>query len=244
MTLLFFFLVAIFFAVLFKKRRAALVLLAFLAFHLILSGGGVFTRWAMQDLQRAPRIGTPEWKSRNAIVVLGFGTVKWAAPESVSSASFAYARLFEALRLYQSCKKASNFCRLIVSGGDPLHNGESEGEVMARELAAAGADPEDIVTESKSNNTFQNARFSAPLLEGFDKIYLVTSGLHMRRAMLYFSHFVKGIEPAPADRMQTLLSFIPISPNLIYFDFAMHEYIGMLMYRIYNFMGWNPPKVT
>lgn len=243
MTLLFFFLVAIIAAVLFNKRRTALWLLVFLSVHLVLSGGGIFTRWALRDLQRAPRVENPEWKERNAVVILGFGTVKWTAPESVSSASFAYARLFEGLRLYRSCKSAKKDCRILVSGGDPMRNGQTEAAVMARELESAGVEADDLIVEDKSNNTFQNAKYSAPRLQEFDRIYLVTSGLHMRRAQLFFDHFIKGSRPAPADRMEALFSVIPISPNLIYFDFAMHEYIGALTYYVYNFMGWNPKPV-
>lgn len=237
MTLLFIVLLAIIAALLLKRQRTALLLLTFLCIHLILSGGGLFTSWMLGDLQRDSR-AMPAWGKRNAIVILGFGTVKWPKSDLVTSASFAYPRLMEGLRLYKSC---SGECKILVTGGDPMGNGETEGDVMARELIGAGAKTADLIVENKSRNTFQNARNSAPLLEGYDRIYLVTSGVHMRRAKLFFNHFVGEVQPAPADHMRALKVFIPISPNLIYFDFAMHEYLGILQYRIYNWMGWNPP---
>lgn len=243
MTMLFVFLVAILVSVYFNKRRWSLLLIALLAVQLILSGSGIVTRTLLENLQTAPRLDPPNWKERNAIVVLGFGTVKWTSPVSVTSASFAYARIFEGLRLYQSCVKAAKVCRILVTGGDPMRNGEAEGDVMARELVAAGASAQDLIIENKSNNTFQNAKFSAPLLAGFDRIYLVTSGVHIPRAMTFFTHFLNGVTPAPADRMNSLQTILPVSPNLIYFDFAVHEYAGILTYHIYNFMGWNPPHI-
>jgi hypothetical protein len=44
----------------------------------------------------------------------------------------------------------------------------------------------------------------------FDKLFLVTSGLHLRRALLYFGHF--GVYPTPcaADRITPLLSILPL----------------------------------
>ncbi len=244
MTALFIFLTAILAAVYFNKRRWSLVLVALLAIHLMLSGSGIVTRTLLRNLQTAARIDPPEWRTRNVVVVLGFGTVKWTSPESVTSASFAYARLFEGLRLYKDCVKTAKVCRLLVSGGDPMRNGEAEADVMARELESAGVPKGDLIIENKSNNTFQNAKYSAPLLEGFDRIHLVTSGVHMRRAMTFFTHFIRDVTPAPADRMNSLLTILPVSPNLIYFDFAVHEYAGMLTYHVYNWMGWNPPPVS
>lgn len=124
-----------------------------------------------------------------------------------------------------------------------MRNGKTEADVMATELQWAGVSVQDLLVETESTNTFENARNTAPMLKGYEKIYLVTTGIHMKRAMLFFKHFVTSIDPAPADKMQAFVTIIPISPNLIFFDFALLEYLGILQYKIYNLMGWNPPKV-
>lgn len=241
MTLLFLFILTILAALFLQFRKTTLGLLIFLVAHLLLSGGGIFPHFALNDLQSYPRLQQPEWKTRNAIVILGFGTVKWE--DEVYSTTLAYARLFEGLRLYSSCIKASADCKVLVSGGDPMGNDQAEASVMARELESAGVPRQDMIIEAKSNNTFQNARFSAPLIEKYDQIYLVTSGFHMKRAMLYFKHFVKEISAAPADRLNARVTYIPVTSNFVYFDFALHEYLGIIRYKYYNWMGWNPPQV-
>ena len=74
----------------------------------------------------------------------------------------------------------------------------------------------------------------------FDKLFLVTSGLHLRRALLYFGHF--GVYPTPcaADRITPLLSILPVGYNFAIADFAAHEYVGIVRYYVYNLLGWNP----
>ena len=44
-----------------------------------------------------------------------------------------------------------------------------------------------------------------------------------------------------ANAGSRLLSILPIGYNFAVADLAAHDYIGMLRYYIYNFLGWNPP---
>ena len=73
---------------------------------------------------------------------------------------------------------------------------------MARELKEIGVAENDLLAESKSNHTFQNAQFSSAILESksFDQTIIVTSGVHMSRSMLYFSHFIDKPVAAPAEQ--------------------------------------------
>jgi len=109
-------------------------------------------------------------------------------------------------------------------------------------MVQLGAADTDILLERRSMNTFQNAEFTEAILrqQRFDKLFLVTSGLHLPRALLYFSYF--GIYPTPcaADYIVPQMSIFPIGYNFTIADLAAHEYIGMLRYYIYNFLGWNP----
>jgi hypothetical protein len=57
---------------------------------------------------------------------------------------------------------------------------------------------------------------------------------------LYFSYFRIYPIPCAADYIAPQMSVLPISYNLTIADIAAHEYIGMLRYYIYNFLGWNP----
>lgn len=112
---------------------------------------------------------------------------------------------------------------------------------MAHEWESIGIPREDLLVEGESHNTFQNAQFSAAPLttQGFDRVVLVTSGVHLRRAMLYFGHFGVMPLPAPADHLTALRSPLPLSPNFAFLDIALHEYLGVWRYRLYEAMGRN-----
>lgn len=182
----------------------------------------------------------PAWGKRNAIIVLGAGTVV-AKHHCIKPTFISYSRMLEAAKLYFSCKKSSDTCIIIPSGGDPAHHGESEAETIQTELLALNVAPQDIIIEPNSNNTFQNAENTYAILKThlFDSLILVTSGIHMRRSLLYFSFFAINPQPAPSDYMTAINSIVPLGYNFALFDFTMHEYVGMARFYVYNFFGWN-----
>ena len=105
-------------------------------------------------------------------------------------------RLLTAVRLHRRLHVP-----ILLSGGQVYADTGAEAKIASRILAGLGVAPEDILVETRSVNTTQNARFSAEILRerGFTRPILVTSAFHMRRAMLNFSK--QGIEavPYPAD---------------------------------------------
>lgn len=238
------FLLATFVPLIFGKRRIALLLLCCTAVTLWGFGSGGPARFALARLQTSPRLERPLWKERNAIVVLGVGTVRWTESEVVTTQVPGIPRVAEAARLYLDCKKTKSVCVILTSGGDPSGTGHPEASVMAEELVALGVERADLLVEPKSQNTFQNARFSAELLAAghFDQVTLVTSGVHLERSRLYFAHFSGEVVPAPADHLQVRLTTLPRSAGFLYFDTAAHEFLGIWRYHVYNRMGWNPPR--
>ena len=58
---------------------------------------------------------------------------------------------------------------------------------MADRAAAAGVPETAITIEDNSRSTLENARNSAPFLEGKDKILLVSDGYHLWRGALSFA---------------------------------------------------------
>lgn len=84
---------------------------------------------------------------------------------------------------------------ILVSGGQVYSDSGAEAEISARVLKSLGVTEEKIITETKSVNTTQNARYCAKILrdKGFEKPVLVTSAFHMNRAMLNFK--LCGYEP-------------------------------------------------
>jgi len=174
-----------------------------------------------------------------AIVLLGAGTE--SAPGGVEVGALAFGRVVEALQLYVACKRVNSVCYLLITGVVFEDPGATETAVYAARLTQMGVAPADLLLEQCSLNTFQNAQFTVPILDahGVDQVVLVTSGMHLRRALLYFGHFgVKG-RPARADYVAVRSSVVPMSYNFLVADLAVHEYIGVARYSVYQFMGWN-----
>ncbi len=185
----------------------------------------------------------PEWAASNAIILLGAGSIKIG--KSVYPPAMAYGRTTKAAEAYRSCRVGPKLCIIVVSGGDPREQGIAEADLYAATLMKLGVRKSDIIVENKSRNTFENARFTARIVseKGFDRYYLVTSGFHMRRSLLFFNHFGLDARPLPAFMAMPDKSWLPIAHNVLLTDVALYEYVGLLQYDIYNMMGWNPPPV-
>ncbi len=182
---------------------------------------------------------TPSWGPRNVIVLLGGGTVLPEAGGAPQPALFAYGRLVKAASLYHDCKAAAHQCRLLISGGDSQGHQVTEAFVYAAVLRRLGCPARDLLLESHSRNTWQNARFSRVLLppQAKQRLYLVSSAFHLRRALLYFAHF--GMHPVAVSggEMHARWSWWPQAWNIMLCDVALHEYVYIARYVVDRMMG-------
>jgi uncharacterized SAM-binding protein YcdF (DUF218 family) len=183
----------------------------------------------------------PAWQPRAAIIILGGGVQRVSGGAGVEVPLFAYGRIAKGLELYLQCKRAGKACALIVSGGDPTEVGVSEAKVYGDALLKWGVDPSDLVLEGRSLNTWQNAQYCAAWLDEHpeDQVVLVTSGFHLRRAVLYFEHFGVRVIPVRSDFESAGVHPWPLAQNFLLTDLALHEYAGLWRTRIYNVLGWN-----
>ncbi len=108
-------------------------------------------------------------------------------------------RVWHAARLYHAGKAP----RLILSGGRMAWQGErlSEADALRRFLTDLGVPAATLLSEDRSRSTRENARYSAELLQahGFRRVLLVTSALHMPRALATFRAAGVDAIPAPTD---------------------------------------------
>lgn len=228
-----------------RRRRSGLAALVLGLLVLLAFASGPLTRVLLTHLQRgyASTAPTNGWTGRDAILVLGAGTVRVASTGALEAPMVAYGRLVSAFELYRDCKQAGGACLVLVSGGNPQHHEVAEAVVYGRELRRLGVPAADLVLETRSNSTWQNAQFSRPILKAWAprKIWLLTSGFHMRRSLLYFAHF--GITPVPVrgDYLYAMLTWWPVAWNVSAADTALHEYLGMVQFYVYQAMGWNVP---
>lgn len=208
---------------------------------------GPVPAWLLGHLQR-DYSATPfvRWSSRNVIVLLTAGTARVDDGGPWRPTLFANGRIVEAVALYRSCKLMAGQCLILISGGDPRHHGTAESTVYVAMLAKLGVVPQDIQTETQSRNTFENARYSRELMQVFDPqtLVLVTSGVHLRRSLLDFQRFGMQPIPASADVVSAMLGFWPQAANLGLCDLALHEYVGVAQFHIYEALGWNSMPVS
>ncbi len=176
----------------------------------------------------------PMQSGAEAIVILGGGRL-YNAPEDAGRdqpASATLIRLRHGARLHHLTGLP-----VLVSGGAPDTIGESEAALMARVLR------EDFnVTvrwqEQTSDNTAENAKHAAQQLAavGVRRILLVTDALHMPRAKRAFLAAGFDVVAAPTRflgrRPIDLASFIPKASELEVSHYAIHEWIGILWYKI------------
>lgn len=226
----------------FKKHKTSLFFLVLTIISFIWIGGGFFPHTLLAQLQTEfTPLNQPQWQKENTLVLLGAGAVRVPKTRELTPSMAAYSRIYETARLYFSCKKSLAYCHIIVSGGDAVAAGKSEADIYRDALVNLGVQQNDIELEAKSLNTYQNAKFTSAILqkENAHYVVLITSAIHMQRALLYFANFGIAPVPAPADYLSAVISYLPIGYNFLIADFALHEYLGIVRIRIYNFMGWN-----
>lgn len=102
------------------------------------------------------------------------------------------ARTKEAIALY----KNGWGNKLIFSGAAADTSGPSNAEVMERQAINAGVDTSDIVTESISKTTTENAAETSNIFteHQIKSAIVVTSAYHERRAMLEFNKRALGVK--------------------------------------------------
>ncbi|WDZ97543.1 YdcF family protein [Herbaspirillum sp. WKF16] len=169
-----------------------------------------------------------------AIVILGEGRMA-DAPEyghADSPRPLGLARL-----AYGAWLHKSGGLPILVTGGAPDGSVESEAALMARALqrnfgVAARWQ------EGRSNNTNDNAIMSAALLKraGIERVLVVTDAIHMPRAMRCFADAGLNAVAAPtlfaSAGRGALTDYFPRASNLALAGYAMHEWIGLLWYRL------------
>ena len=149
-------------------------------------------------------------------------------------------RLTEAIRLYQN-KKAKKI--LFTGGSGILFSYEPESILAKKFLVQMGIKEEDILLEEKSRNTFENAFYSKEILEkySFQKIILITSAFHMKRAEGIFKKQNIDVFIFPVDYRSISSSFnwdmlVPSVGALETTTIALKEWIGIFVYSYKGYL--------
>ena len=146
-------------------------------------------------------------------------------------------RLVHAVALYRAGKAPL----LLLTGGGSSED-RPEAEQMQDLLRVMGVPDQAMLLETQSRNTHDNAVYTAQMLKarGLQRVLLVTSAFHMRRAEALFLAQGVQVVPAPTD-YQRLVSagdgwgLRPGIKHLYRTTLAMHELLG---YQVYRWRGW------
>jgi len=218
-------------ALLFARRsvRTGKVLVIAAVLLLFLFGSGVVTWWLLGRLEyRYPAVtGRQNGQDVTYIVVLaGYAATDKDIPVSSRVNSSAAFRILETARLQTVFPKS----RILITGFTDVPR-------VMKDLSVAIGIPEDrIIVDDRSKNTYESAVNVQPIVKN-RRFALVTSAGHMPRAMDIFRRIGMDPIPAPTDyrtyRQLKSVSFLPSPSHLQSSDLIIHEYLGMLWYKIF-----------
>lgn len=135
----------------------------------------------------------------------------------------------------------NNHCQQILfSGGSGSLVGlDQEGKYIYPFLQELGIRKNKILVDSLSRNTYENALFSKQMLNEMQftgNVVLITSALHMPRALACFKKVGLEVVPFPVDRISGDRKFyfdhllIPNTQNLHLWQRLLHEWLGTIVY--------------
>jgi len=178
-----------------------------------------------------PARGAPD-----GIVVLGGAFDTNVAPaRGEISLNEAAERMTSAVELARKYPDA----RIVFSGGSGqiVHGGSTEAALAVRLFENLGVPAGRLVTEDRSRDTDENAKFSKAIADPKpgERWLLVTSGHHMPRAVGAFRRAGFEVEAYPVDWRtrgpeDLARPFRIASDGLKRTDTAVHEWVGLLVY--------------
>lgn len=187
------------------------------------------------DLPPAPR----------TIVVLGAGSMTvrdWDGRRYVAPDPSAAARALEAARIFRMDPSAT----VISSGGllSPDAPGTPTGEAMAVALRQLGVPETQLIVETESRNTHEEAMVVGRMLPAAAtrSLVLVTVDVHMRRSVGAFAAAGLRVTPAIAQPPEVDLPartrWTPSDQGLWYSGFIAHELLGIAYYWLRGWFTW------
>lgn len=153
-------------------------------------------------------------------------------------------RILQAVDLYNNKK----IKKILISGGpgNIIYPDMYEAPLLKRFLISLGIPDTNILVDSTSNNTYENAVNSKKIIEeNFPenaKVLLITSALHMPRAAACFEKQNVNFDKYSTDKYigdkriyNVEQLFIPNLDSFIFWRMYIHEFTG---YYVYKIMGY------
>ncbi|MFC1852859.1 ElyC/SanA/YdcF family protein [candidate division CSSED10-310 bacterium] len=220
-----------------KKQKMGRIFVTIGVVLIILLSFTIFSDLLLNPLEsfHAPLLQTDSLNDVEWIVVLGGGhTSDQRLPLTSQLSESSLVRLIEAIRLHLKISDS----KIILSGGgafDPTPHAR----LLAEVAISLGVDPKNLVMESGSNDTKDEANLIKAIV-GKKPFILVTSASHMPRSIALFRKV--GLKPIPAPVGHLVKNPQKINPSMFYPNTnglrqahkAVYEYLGLLWAKIRN----------
>ena len=150
-------------------------------------------------------------------------------------------RLWQTVSLYNRGK----IKKILISGGSGRKTGKSEAAAVRDVLIAMGIPESDVLAESESRNTYENAEYSAKLIAGIQPgadCLLITSALHIPRSIGCFCKAGLNPDIFPAEHISRyedtfwLNRIVPKPEVMVKWNRLINEWVGMLVYKVQGYI--------
>ena len=145
-------------------------------------------------------------------------------------------RLIYTINLYNNKK----IKKIFISGGNGslINTDYKESETIKEFLIQHGISKSDIIIESKSRNTKENAVETSKIIDLKKRYLLITSATHMKRALFCFNKVNIDVDPFPVDNSMSRASknieylILPRARTFELWEELIHEIVGLYVYKI------------
>ena len=222
------------------NRRKRSIIIAFILF---IGFSNTFLLDNMMRLWEVPTVKESNLKGTYDIGIVLGGMLSYDSQLDRLQFSRGVDRLTQAVQLYKDGIIKKIF---ITSGSGSISYPEiKEAPLLKRYLKTINIPDEDIIVESESKNTHENATFSAPIIKKIapnGRYLLITSAFHMRRSIGCFNKAGINTTPFSTDRYSGGprrwsfdFLFIPNIEALQAWNVLIHEMTGYLVYKIMRY---------
>ncbi|HET7711817.1 MAG TPA: YdcF family protein [Thermoanaerobaculia bacterium] len=219
-----------------RRRRGQIIALASLALLWVFS-----THVTAAMLERSLLVDMPQADPPAIIAVLSGGYLPGATGELDQLSHGSLERTIVAVQWWRKRPSA----RLVMTGADPPGTRQRGRmvELMRDEAVRRGVPPELIAMEKEARVTREHAPYVARLqqISPDQPIGVVTSAVHMRRALLSFRPYFRSVVPYASYVDYTppgvFNRILPSTRALMRSTAAMHEWIGLAWYALQDVVG-------
>lgn len=178
----------------------------------------------------------------DAVIVLAGAVNLWISTPEYIEFGEGVERILAGIRLV---REGYGEVLIITGGSGNIYDQTKSEAVLLQQFAIDFGVPKDkILVDPSSRNTYENAVNTKALMErhGISSSILVTTASHLPRSMGCFKKL--GLEPIPypvdihssPEPDYHILNIIPGADVLEKTSFALHEYIGILTYKLAGYI--------